>query len=310
MASAAEQRYTLHGVAADLRDDGRARLDFRPLSLEVHLFPQASGSARAVAGAAEVLVGVTAELAAPPADAPDMGQVLLSIDCGPAASAARLPEYAAAADERLLWLEEALRALFSRESIPEALRTLCIARGTQCWVLRVHAQLLRLDGCPLDLISLAAAAALAATRVPRVSGGGADELGGGKRQRAAGGGKQDLDLDESLDESVPFDCSTLPLYVTLANIGGYAVADATAHERRAAGSTLSLALSPAGRVCALRGGGGFGLHLQLAGEMMQLASQLCAQLHADAKDAIAQALADAEGRRWPAGEGTAPGFLA
>ena len=73
MSSASEQQYTLQGVAGDLRDDGRGRLDFRHLTLEVCLFPQAGGSARLQVGGTDVLVAVTPELAEPaaPADEAD-----------------------------------------------------------------------------------------------------------------------------------------------------------------------------------------------------------------------------------------------
>eukprot|EP00966_Prymnesium_polylepis_P208437 4829038-Prymnesium_polylepis.1 len=146
MASAAEQLYTLQGVADDLRDDGRGRLDFRHLTLEVGLFPQAGGSARLQVGGTDVLVAVTAELAAPAAESPDLGSVLVSVDCGPGATASALPDYAGSSsspDERVLWLEAALQPIYSRTSIPDSLRALCIVVGAQCWQLRLHAQLLR-----------------------------------------------------------------------------------------------------------------------------------------------------------------------
>ena len=63
MASSAEVLYSLQGVANYFRDDGRGRLDYRHLTLEVGLFPQASGSSRLQLGATDVLVAVTAELA-------------------------------------------------------------------------------------------------------------------------------------------------------------------------------------------------------------------------------------------------------
>ena len=92
--------------------------------------------------------------------------------------------------------------------------------------------------------------------------------------------------------------------------GAHAVADCTAQEWHAAGSSLSLALDPAGRVCAIRAGGGYGLHLQSAGEMMRTASRLAAQLQRDATAAIERALHEVKDRRWPLGDGTALGLLA
>lgn len=88
------------------------------------------------------------------------------------------------------------------------------------------------------------------------------------------------------------------------------MADCTAQERRAAGSSLSVALNPSGQVCAVQAGGGFGLHLKRVAEMTQLAATLCAELHREASVAISRALQEADDRRWPMGEGTALGLLA
>jgi exosome complex component RRP42 len=48
MLSDGEVRFIRSGVLDDIRVDGRSRLDFRPLSMETRLLPQANGSARCV----------------------------------------------------------------------------------------------------------------------------------------------------------------------------------------------------------------------------------------------------------------------
>ena len=313
MSSAAEQAYTLQGIVENFRDDGRGRLDFRHMTLEVGLFPQAGGSARLQLGATDVMAAVTVELAAPEMEHMDEGRIRISVSCGPGAVASALPDYAASgssSEDRILWLEAALEPLYSHVNIPEALRALCFLPGEQCWQLRVHAQLLRCDGCPLDAIAIAIAAALRNTRVPKMTAVDDDGDGPAPKKAKEGGGQHALDLDESLDDSLPFDCSRLPLYVTLSSLGSHAVADCTAGERAAAGSSLSLALDPTGRVCAIRAGGGFGLHLQIAGGMMQSAANLCAQLHLAAAEAFSGALRELDARKWPNGDGTALGLLA
>ena len=158
----------------------------------------------------------------------------------------------------------------------------------------MHAQLLRCDGCPLDALALATHAALRCTRIPKLEVTAATEQPAGSAAP-----KYDLDLDESLDESVAFDCSALPTYVTLATVGGLLVADCTSAERRAAGSALSLALNPRGEVCAVRmAGGGFGVHLLSLADMMQTARHLCAGLNEAAAAAIGSAAeAGADQRR-------------
>ena len=321
--------YTLQGVAVDLRHDGRSRLDFRPLALEIGLMPQAFGSARLSAGAADVLVGVSGELSEPDAAAPDEGRIVISVDLGPGDVAAGLPQYSSgggggggggggAAEDKILWLEAALRQLYSRQSVSAALRALCIAPGAQCWELRVHATLLRADGCPLDAIALAVRCALEATRIPKVlaedGAGGADELaraagtvaataaaggGGGEAAKAAGSAPRDLELDDDLDESLAFDASGLPLCVTLATLGPHLVADCTASERGAAGAALTLATNAQGEVCAVVGGSGFGVHLAPLADALKTAEALCARLHAEAGAELAAAARAAESRGGP-----------
>lgn len=311
MSSAAELAYTLEGAADDLRDDGRSRLDFRAVSIELGVFPQTSGSARVTLGATDVLIGVIAELSTPDAAAPDTGRILVSVSGGPVELS--LPDYGCA--DRLGWLEAALSALYSPRSIASALRPLCIVIGTQCWQLRVHAQLLHVDGCPLDALALGVRAALHNTLVPRMAALpdslGADvapELSAGGRKGA--GGQLDLDLDESLDESTPFDASTLPLFVTVASLAGHLVADCTAAERRASGFALSLGLSAGGEVCAVRAGGVFGLNLLSVADMLQTARLLCGGLLDAAARHTGTAAKDAQLRGFPQEDGGAIGLLA
>tara|TARA_B100000524_G_scaffold48875_1_gene23073 strand:+ start:246 stop:1199 length:954 start_codon:yes stop_codon:yes gene_type:complete len=314
MLSSAEVTYTLQGIEQDLREDGRSRLDYRCITVEVGIFPQASGSARLQLGATDVLVGVVAELSEPDEATPDSGRILISVDAGPGDMSTQLPSYDGCDSERpadgaLLWLQTALTPLYSATSIPETLRALCIMSGVQCWQLRVHAQLLRCDGCPLDALNLAINAALHNTRVPKmaisISGASAGKSGGsGSAQQ-----QLDLDLDESLDESLSLDCALLPVYVTLSSLGAHCVADCTRAERSAAGSSCSLALNTRGEVCAMRAGGGCGINLVPLGHMQQTARYLGAALLAIAQAAISQAVHAAEQRGFPHADGGALGIL-
>ena len=259
-------------------------------------------------------MGIVAALAKPDLQHPEMGRISVTIGCGPGdAVYAGLPEYEAIAqgtlepESKRLWLENALRQLYGPASVPDALRTLCIVPGRQCWELKAHVQLLRADGCPLDAAALALRAALLHTRVPRVNvtidgaaDGGTD--GADASNAAPAGGRLDLDLDETLDDSVLFDARSMPLYVTLCDVGGQLVADCTAKERRAAGSASSLALTADGRIASLCGGGGFGMHLLALDAAMQASRALAAELHAASEAAVNEA-AEAADRRGGAVEG-------
>ncbi|EOD28642.1 hypothetical protein EMIHUDRAFT_201621 [Emiliania huxleyi CCMP1516] len=273
MSSTAELAYTLEGVAQGMREDGRARLDLRHLAIECSIFAHTCGSARVTLGNTEAIVGVVAELSEPESDAPDAGRISVSVG---AAGNLALPDYGGT--DAVTFLEAALAPLYSHKALGPALRPLCISRGAQCWELRVHAQLISCDGCPLDALALGVRAALQSTR--------------------------------SLDESLPFDASGVPLFLTVSNLGPHLVADCSAAERRAAGSALSLGLNAAGEVCAVRGGGGCGVHLALAADMLQTARLLCAALLEAVADATAAALRDAQMRGHPYAESGAYGFLA
>lgn len=301
MASAAEIKFALEGAALDLREDGRACLDTRHSSLVVGVLPNCSGSAHLQTGAADVLVGVVAALAEPEPGAATSGRVSVSVSCGSGdAIAAGLPAYATRGgetlDDKRLWLEAALNQLYSPRASPAALRTLCIAEGKHCWELRAHVQLLRADGCPLDAAALALRSALHATCVPKAT---VSKASGGQASgtAASSNGALDIELDESLDEAKQFAADlSLPLYVTLASLGGHLVADCTAKERHAAGSALSLALDGEARVCAVCAGGGFGLHLTSLAAATEAARQVSPERHAAAAAAFREATAAREQR--------------
>lgn len=85
MLSSGEQAFVLGGIAHDVRSDGRARLDVRPLTLECALLSQTNGSARLVLDATDVLVGIKAELGTPDRARPDLGRLHVALDqCVPA----------------------------------------------------------------------------------------------------------------------------------------------------------------------------------------------------------------------------------
>ena len=61
--SPSERDFITKGVQANIRADGRARLDYRHIILETGLISQASGSARCRLGeGTDVLVGVKVEI--------------------------------------------------------------------------------------------------------------------------------------------------------------------------------------------------------------------------------------------------------
>ncbi len=287
--------YVVGGVEADLREDGRRRLDLSNLYLETGLIPHAAHSARLALGRTDVLAAVLPELIDAPTGA-------IAVNVSIAADITHVPPYASL-DAAVAQLEAALNALYAPSCIADALAPLTIASSAQCWQLRVHAQLLRCGGCPLDAISLAVRAALHGALVPKIVAAPPPQEG------AAAASQLDLDIEESMDESTPFDASSAPIFVTLVTIGAHFVADCTAAEWAAAGSSLSVAVNPRGDVCAIRGGGGCGLHVSRFADMVQSARFLGGGLLEAADKLATRAADDAEARGFPHADGSSRGLV-
>ncbi|XP_066314381.1 threonine dehydratase 1 biosynthetic, chloroplastic-like [Miscanthus floridulus] len=83
--SEGEKHFIRSGIAQDLRSDGRKRLQFRALSVQTRVIPQANGSARVRLGASEIIASVKAELGKPSILHPDKGKVSIFVDCSPTA---------------------------------------------------------------------------------------------------------------------------------------------------------------------------------------------------------------------------------
>ena len=62
-----ERQFIIDGIEANVRDDGRGRTDFRPISVETGVILQAASSARVKLGDTEVLVGVKVDIGQPTA---------------------------------------------------------------------------------------------------------------------------------------------------------------------------------------------------------------------------------------------------
>ncbi|XP_066329496.1 uncharacterized protein [Miscanthus floridulus] len=83
--SEGEKHFIRGGIAQDLRTDGRKRLQFRALSVQTGVIPQANGSARVRLGATEIIASIKAELGKPSILHPDKGKVSIFVDCSPTA---------------------------------------------------------------------------------------------------------------------------------------------------------------------------------------------------------------------------------
>lgn len=179
------------------------------------------------------------------------------------------------------------------------LETLCIQQGQRCWVLFIDAVVLNADGTSLpplpratpsrtstsaqrpphlshartipppsgnelDAISVAAKAALADVKIPKVTvvpGASADE-------------PAELELDDDPGVAVRLDVREAPVLVTVSKCGRHYVVDATSEEQTHVDCAVTLAVTEGGAVRGAANRGSAGLPAAAAQEMVRFRSSL------------------------------------
>lgn len=258
--SSSERAYVERGIEINVRNDGRTGLGMRRVRVVVGELPHSHGSARCVLGASatEVLVSVKAELVALMAGAPEVA----CVEC----AAQTLCSGAGGAVEDSA-LAASLQALLGAPGVvPRA--ALTVAPGRWQWRLLVDALVLAQDGSALDAASVAAAAALRATRLPAL------------RVLRSGGPPPapevlDLELNDDPGAAAALPCaSTVPLALTLHYVRGLAVVDATAEEVACASASACIGVNAGGSVCFLQSSGREGIPTQELGTAIAAAQKL------------------------------------
>lgn len=240
--SSSEKEYIRLGVESDLRSDGRKRLDFRPFSVEVDVVPQAAGSARLRLGRTDILVSVKTDIGRPELAKPSQGSIACSVDAASGAAAAASAGVASSTgdqddrgrDDRLAALSTTLSSLLGSSGGLD-LAQLCIVPGRHCWSLHVDVLILDEDGNLLDAIVLASRAALARCHLPGVV---VEE----------GGEETEIVLSDDPALSKLLNTISVPVTVTLCQIGATFVADATLSEESCSEAALSFAVDASGSI--------------------------------------------------------------
>jgi exosome complex component RRP42 len=269
--SAAERRFLIDGVASEIRNDGRASGTFRRVVLETGVLEQTSGSARVRVGASDVTVGVKLQVAVPHADAPNVGLVECGVECAPLVAA----DAASTAD-----LAQSLHRAWAHGRCLD-LAQLCIAPGKLCWCVYVDAVVHSGDGNLLDVLSIAARAALHNTRVPAVRAVPASS-------GDAGLDAVELEVDSDVAAGAPLNLARVPVCVTLTRIGKYFVVDATREEQLCSSGSLTVAINAHGRTTALEKRGSASIDPGTVFSMLHTARTVGMQLLAAVDQQLAQ----------------------
>jgi exosome complex component RRP42 len=163
--SSSELSYLASGVASNLRADGRARLDYRPLTLQTSVVAHANGSARLKLEQTDVLVAVNMSMTAP-----DLTKARCegSVQCSVEQSAACCVDQ----EERdvqarnFILTAELQRLLAHSHALP--LASLVIVPDKQVWVIHIDVLIIENGGNLMDAIVMAVKAALVTTTMPPI----------------------------------------------------------------------------------------------------------------------------------------------
>ncbi|KAJ1618090.1 ribosomal protein S5 domain 2-type protein [Pavlovales sp. CCMP2436] len=262
-ASAGEASFIRSGCLAGLRSDGRGCTQYRTAQIDLGVFPHASGSCRLQLGGTLVTAAVCAEISSPPADRPGEGRVNVLVS-----------SHSLAADVPAL--QRALERLLTAAGCGLPLEQLAIIQGEQCWEMLVACAVLRSDGNELDALAMAVAGALCDTRLPKVT----------PISVAQAGDHAMLELDEDITEYSQLDVTRMPLYVTVALVGGQRVFDCTALEEACASATVSVACSADGTQGAVAMAGPEAVDVSELRDVLKAARAQAATLHASFWDEI------------------------
>lgn len=283
--SAGEKQFMHGGIAQDLRSDGRQRLQFRPISIQTGVIPQANGSARVTLGATDVIASIKAELGKPAPLRPDKGKVVIFIDCSPTAA----PMFEGRGGEELsselsIGLQRCLLGGKSGAGAGMDLSSLVLVEGKICWDLYIDGLVISSDGNLLDALAAAIKVALSNTGIPKVS------------VIVEASAEDQLEVNVSDEEFLQFDTSGVPVIVTLTKVGRHYIADATSEEESQMSSAVSVSVNRHGRVCGVTKRGGAGLDPSVMLDMISVAKHTSENLIAvlDSEIAAADAAEDDE----------------
>ncbi|KAL6623721.1 hypothetical protein ACP70R_033600 [Stipagrostis hirtigluma subsp. patula] len=258
--SEGEKHFTRGGVAGALRADGRGRLQFRPVSVDTGVVPQAHGSALLRLGATKVIATVKAELGKPSVLHPDKGKVSISVDCSPTAS----PSFEGRGSEELstelsFALERCLMGVKSGAGAAIDLSSLVIVAGKVCWDLYIDGLVVSSDGNLLDALAAAVKAALSDTCIPKVN------------VSLSAATDVEPEVDVSDEEFLQLDTSFVPVIVTLTKVGEHYTVDATSEEESQMSSAVSVSVNKHGQLCGLTKRGGTGLDPSVVSDVLSVA---------------------------------------
>lgn len=212
------------------RFDQRKKDEYREISVEYNVSPNAEGSARVKIGDTEVIAGVKMSVEPPYPDTPEHGNLSVNVELmaissqefEPGPPGAHAIELARVIDRGI------------RESGCIDTKSLCIEKGQKVWMIFVDVCSINDDGNLRDAGSLAALAAINDARFPEYEDGA-------------------INYKKKTDKPIPLTGN--PIEVTVVKIGDHLIIDPTIEEEEVMDARLTVAVLEDGTLCALQKGG-------------------------------------------------------
>jgi exosome complex component RRP42 len=231
-------------IAKNLRIDGRAVDEFRPITIETNVISQAEGSALVTLGGTKVLTGVKMEIGEPFPDKPNEGVLIVNAELSPIAA----PTFELGPpDEEAIELARIVdRGI--RESKAIDTEKLCIEEGKKVWIIYVDIQPLNHDGNLIDASGISAIAALWTTKMP--------------------GYDNEKVIYEQKVGNLPMREKPIPM--TFGCLNGKLILDPNIIEENAISSRITVTTKDNGNICALQKGGVGELTMEMIEEAMRI----------------------------------------
>uniref|UniRef100_A0A023F8P6 Ribosomal RNA-processing protein 42 n=1 Tax=Triatoma infestans TaxID=30076 RepID=A0A023F8P6_TRIIF len=224
-----EKIFIVHGIEQDIRNDGRTRLQYRPIEIETGIIPHAMGSARVCTGNTDIIVCVKGSTCKPSDNKPEDSNLEFCIDFSAIAS----PNFEGRWGDQI---SEDYTAVLNKLYSSTKLESLCIKPGILCWKLSVDIEVLSFEGNIYDTISFGVKAALANTHLPKISTTDEDK------------GEEEFQVSDDPSDTWTPDASTVPCFVTLWKIGEHIVVDPTLNEEQCSSFACVIAFTEDGKI--------------------------------------------------------------
>lgn len=233
-------------LSKNVRLDGRAPDEYRPVEIETGVSKNAEGSAKVKIGETEVIAGVKLEIMTPYPDSADQGSLMVNVELFPMSS----PEFESGPPDMYSIELARITDRGIRESKCIDTKKLCITPGEKAWMVVIDICTLNDAGNLFDAIALAATTALKSAVYPAYDG-------------------EKIDYKVKTNERLPL--KGLPVTVTVFKYGNHFVVDPTSEEDKTYDARLTVSVLENSNICSLQKGGDEAVNTEDIFSMIDLA---------------------------------------